>query len=156
MKDFESFETLEDLDNESKYLVHKAKEAAHHAYAPYSKFHVGSALILSDGTLVTGSNQENASYPLCMCAERVALYAATSAHPEKTILKMAVVAHKKNHKELIPATSCGACRQVMVEFEQRQSKPIEVIMLGPDNRWIKCSSSASLLPFNFSKDNLPI
>jgi cytidine deaminase, homotetrameric len=156
MKDFESFDSIEDLDNESKYLVHKAKDAAHHAYAPYSKFHVGAALILTDGTLITGSNQENASYPLCMCAERVALYSATSHHPDKVIVKMAVVAHKKNHKELIPATSCGACRQVMVEFEQRQEKPIEVIMLGPDNRWIKCSSSAALLPFNFSKDNLPI
>ena len=90
MKNFESFSNIEDLDNESKYLVHKAKDAAHHAYAPYSKFHVGAALILEDGTLVTGSNQENASYPLCMCAERVALYAAAATYIDKKIMKMAV------------------------------------------------------------------
>jgi len=70
MKGIETFKNLEELDNESKYLVHKAKEATHHAYAPYSKFHVGAALMLEDGTVITGSNQENASYPLCMCAER--------------------------------------------------------------------------------------
>ena len=83
MKGFEIFKSIDDLDTESKYLIHKAKEAAHHAYAPYSKFHVGAALLLDDGTLVTGSNQENASYPLCMCAERVALYTAVSQHAGK-------------------------------------------------------------------------
>jgi cytidine deaminase len=90
---FEFFETLEDLDSESKYLVHKAKEATLLSYAPYSKFNVGSALILEDGTLVLGANQENAAYPLCMCAERVALYTAAIQHPGKRIMKMAVVAH---------------------------------------------------------------
>lgn len=153
MKEFETL-ALDDLDNESKYLVHKAKEAAHLAYAPYSKFHVGAALILDDGTVVTGSNQENASYPLCMCAERVALYAMASQYPAKKIMKMAIVAHKKNHKELTPATSCGACRQVMMEFEERQQKKFEVVMLVENEKWIKCHSAASLLPFVFSKDSL--
>ena len=141
---------LEDLDTESKYLVHKAKESTAHAYAPYSKFHVGAAILLDDETLVTGSNQENASYSLCMCAERVALYSIASQYPGRTIKKIAVVAHKKNHKELSCATACGACRQVMMEFEMRQRKPIEVIMLGNDNKWIKCSSVKDLLPFNFN------
>jgi cytidine deaminase len=154
MKDFETFKTIEDLDNESKYLVHKAKEATVHSYAPYSRFCVGTALMLADGTIVTGANQENASYPLCMCAERVALYAAASQHPSKKITKMAVVAHKKNHKELIPAASCGACRQVMFEFEQRQHSPIEVIHLAKNDQWIKCSTAASLLPFSFSSESL--
>lgn len=149
-----TFNTIEDLDNESKYLVHKAKEATHHAYAPYSKFFVGAALVLDDGTLVTGANQENAAYPLCMCAERVALYAAAAQYPGKSISKIAVVAHKKNHKELVPATSCGACAQVMLEFEYRQKKPIEVIMMGPKEKWLKCPSVASLLPMGFTKDNL--
>ncbi len=144
------FEHLEDLDTESKYLVHKAKEATQHAYAPYSKFLVGAAILLDDETLVTGSNQENASYPLCMCAERVALYSIASQYPGKVIKKIAVVAHKKNHKELSCATACGACRQVMIEFEMRQKKPIEVIMLGNDNQWIKCASVTFLLPFNFN------
>ena len=150
----ERFKSLEDLDSESKYLVHKAKDATQHSYAPYSKFHVGTALILEDGTVVCGSNQENASYPLCMCAERVALYTAANSHPGKRIMKLAVVAHKKNHKELTSATSCGACAQVMLEFEHRQGKPFEVIMLAPDDQWLKCSSVAALLPLGFTKDSL--
>ena len=154
MKGIETFKNLEELDNESKYLVHKAKEATHHAYAPYSKFHVGAALMLEDGTVITGSNQENASYPLCMCAERVALYAAVSLHEGKRITKMAVVAHKKNHKELSAAASCGACRHVMAEFEERQNKPFEVILHHTDNQWIKCASASLLLPFAFTSENL--
>ena len=154
MKEFTSYNTIEDLDSESKYLVHKAKEATAHSYAPYSKFCVGSAVILEDGTVVTGANQENASYPLCMCAERVALYTVAAQYPGKRIIKMAVVAHKKNHKELVPAASCGACRQVMLEFEQRQHKPMEVIMLGPDEKWVKCPSAVSLLPFSFDGKSL--
>ena len=151
MKGFETYKSLDELDTESKYLIHKAKEAAHHAYAPYSKFHVGAALILEDGSLITGSNQENASYPLCMCAERVALYAAAAQHNGKRIMKIAIVAHKKNHKELSAAASCGACRQVMAEFEERQNKPFEVIMHHTDNQWIKCASASVLLPFVFNK-----
>jgi cytidine deaminase len=154
MKDVEFFADIEDLDNESKYLVHKAKEATAHSYAPYSKFQVGAALILDDGTVVTGANQENASYPLCMCAERVALYAAASQFPKQVIIKMAVIAHKRSHKELTPATSCGACAQVMLEFESRQKKPIQVIMLAAKDKWIKCSNVSVLLPLGFDKTNL--
>lgn len=150
----ERFKSIEDLDPESKYLVHKAKDATAHSYAPYSKFHVGTALMLDDGSIVTGSNQENASYPLCMCAERVALYNAATLHPNRTITKLAVVAHKKNHKELTPATSCGACAQVMLEFESRQKKAFEVIMLGPDEKWLKCSSVSEILPLGFTKESL--
>jgi cytidine deaminase len=145
---------LDLLESESKYLIHKAKEAAHHAYAPYSKFHVGAAVILEDGTVITGSNQENASYPLCMCAERVALYAASSLHPGQRIMKMAVIAHKKNHKDLVPATSCGACRQVMLEYEERQGKPLKVVMLAAHDSWIECSSVKVLMPLSFDKSSL--
>lgn len=154
MKGITFFDHLEDLDAESKYLVHKAKEATQLSYSPYSKFQVGTALILEDGTLVVGANQENASYPLCMCAERVALYTAACQFPGKAIHKMAIVAHKKNHKELSGGTSCGACRQVMLEFELRQKTPIEVIMLGQDKKWIKCPSAQSLIPLSFNPSNL--
>jgi len=85
-----------------------------------------------------------------MCAERVALYASASQFPGKKIMKLAVVAHKKNHKELSEATCCGACRQVMIEFERRQKKAFEVIMLGGDGKWIKAISAASLVPFDFN------
>ncbi|MBS1488177.1 MAG: cytidine deaminase [Bacteroidetes bacterium] len=145
------FDHLENLDAESKYLVHKAREATTHSYAPYSKFCVGAALMLEDGTVISGANQENAAFPLCMCAERVALYAAASAHPGKAINKLAVVAHKKGHKELSAATCCGACRQVLLEFESRQKKPIEIIMLGAAGKWIK-SSAEGLMPLSFGKE----
>jgi cytidine deaminase len=150
------FEHLEDLDAESKYVVHKAKEAIAYAYAPYSKFLVGAALILEDDSVIQGSNQENASYPLCMCAERVALYFWAMHASNKPILKLAVVAHKKNHKELSPASCCGACRQVILEFEHRQQKPIEVIMMTGDHKWVKYSSAKALLPFGFTGDSLDL
>jgi cytidine deaminase len=154
MKGITSFIQPDDLDSESKYLVHKAKEAALQAYAPYSKFCVGASIILEDDTVITGSNQENASYPMCMCAERVVLYAYASTHPGKRIKKMAVVAHRKNQKELVAATSCGGCRQVMLEFEQRQKKPIEVVMYTRESNWVVFPSVSFLLPYSFDQENL--
>lgn len=154
MGKIEKYKHIEELDNESKYLIHKAKEAAHHAYAPYSKFMVGAAVILDDGSIVTGSNQENASYPLCICAERVVLATAATQYPGRKVMKMAIVAHRKNHKELSPATSCGACRQVMSEYEERQEQSFEVIMHSAPEEWLKCSSAQELLPFGFKRNNL--
>ncbi|MBT1696323.1 cytidine deaminase [Fulvivirgaceae bacterium PWU4] len=154
MNNFIIVDHLEDLDLESKYLTHKAKDATGHAYAPYSKFLVGAAVLLEDGTIVTGTNQENAAYPSGMCAERVALFAAAALHPEKKITKIAVVAKRKGGKETLPATSCGPCRQVMLEFEQRQEKLIEVIMQNQEHKWVKAPSAESLLPFSFTKASL--
>lgn len=154
MNDFTLNKNFDELDQESKYLVHKAKEAANHAHAPYSKFTVGAALILEDGSVVTGANYENAAYPSGMCAERVALFAAAAQHPGKQIMKLAVVAKRKGGKDLIPATSCGPCRQVMVEFETNQKKPIEIVMQGDKHIWIKSPSAALLLPFSFTRNNL--
>lgn len=154
MKNFTIVDHLEDLDSESKYLAHKAKEATNHAYAPYSKFQVGAAVLLEDGTIITGTNQENAAYPSGMCAERVALFAAIAAHPEAKIMKLAVVAKRKNNKELSPATSCGPCRQVMLEFELRQKTTFEVVMLNQEHKWVKAPSAESLLPFCFTHASL--
>lgn len=154
MKAFVIKDHLEDLDNESKYLTHKAKDATAHAYAPYSKFCVGAAVLLEDGTIVTGTNQENAAYPSGMCAERVALFAVSSLHPDKTITKIAVVAKRKGMKEIVPATSCGPCRQVMLEYEQRQNTPIQVVMQSQEHQWILAPSAESLLPFSFTKASL--
>jgi cytidine deaminase len=154
MEKFTIVDHLEDLDLESKYLTHKAKDAATHAYAPYSKFLVGAAVLLEDGTIVTGTNQENAAYPSGMCAERVALYSASAQFPEKTITKISVVAKRKAAKDLLPATSCGQCRQVMLEYEQRQDKPIQVVMQSQEHRWVLAPSCESLLPFSFSKASL--
>jgi cytidine deaminase len=154
MKDFIIVDHIEDFDLESKYLIHKAKDATNHAYAPYSKFLVGAAVLLEDGTIVTGTNQENAAYPSGMCAERVAIYSAISQHPEAKISKIAVVAKKKGGKELLPATSCGPCRQVMLEFEVRQNKPFEIVMLNQEHKWVKAPSATSLLPFCFTGTSL--
>lgn len=154
MSELTVFKHFDDLDQESKYLVHKAKDAAHFAHANYSKFCVGAALVLEDGTVITGANYENASYPLSMCAERVALYAAAAQYPDKRIVKLVVVAKKKGGKDLVPATSCGGCRQVILEFEANQKKPIVLIMQNENHHWIRASSALDLLPHSFSKQNL--
>lgn len=154
MDEFKVTEKFDDLDQESKYLVHKAKDAATHAHASYSKFMVGAALILEDGTLVTGGNYENAAYPSGMCAERVALYSATANFPDKRILKIAIVAKRKASKDLSPAPPCGGCRQVMLEFEVNQKKSIQIVMQEETGRWITAPSAASLLPYCFKRENL--
>jgi len=141
--------TAEDL-----YLIGQAEAALVHAYAPYSGFHVATALRLRNGVIVTGTNQENAAYPAGMCAERVALFTAAAQYPGEEIQKMAVVARKSGAVVLSPATSCGSCRQVMVEFEHRQSQPFEVIMLERPGCWLHITSAAALLPFSFNKSNL--
>ena len=154
MKDFIIVNTLDELDLESKHLVHKAEEILRYAYAPYSKFSVGAALLLDNGVIVTGTNQENAAYPAGMCAERVALFTMASQYPGISIKKLAVVAKGENAQDLSPATCCGSCRQVMLEFEQRQNKVFEVIMLTQDHQWVKANSAESLLPFSFSKTSM--
>lgn len=135
-------------------LISKAEQALSQAYAPYSRFHVAAAVLLGNGVIITGTNQENAAYPSGMCAERVALFAVASQYPGEEIRKMAVVARMTGSAELSPATSCGSCRQVMLEFEHRQARPFEVIMLERQGSWLHISSAASLLPFSFNKSNL--
>jgi len=146
--------TLDELDLESRHLVHKAEETLPYAYAPYSKFRVGVAVLLDNGVIVTGSNQENAAYPAGMCAERVALFTIASQYPGVSIKKLVVVAKGENNQNLSPATCCGSCRQVMLEFEQRQDKVFEVIMQTQDHQWVKADSAESLLPFSFSKKSM--
>ena len=144
----------EDLDAESQALVKAAEDALQNAYAPYSRFRVAAAILLDNGVVVTGTNQENAAYPDGMCAERVALFAKASQYPERHVKKMVVVAQAENVTGLSPATCCGSCRQVMLEFELRQGKTYEVIMQGYNGEWIKAPTAESLLPFSFTKKNL--
>jgi cytidine deaminase len=154
MNDFTIVNNLEDLDDESKMLVEKAMAALQHAYAPYSNFTVATAVLLGDGAIVTGTNQENAAYPSGMCAERVALYAAASQHPGKPIKKLLVIARSANQAALSAATSCGPCRQVMLEYEQRQDQHFEIVMLNQKRQWVKAPSAESLLPFCFTRASL--
>lgn len=154
MEDFSYYNSLNELDAESIHLVQLATNALELSYAPYSGFQVGTAVLLTDGSIVLGANQENAAYPSCMCAERVALYTVSSQHPGATIKKIAVVARRANTTALVPATSCGTCRQVMLEFEDRQKADYEVIMFTQNLQWVKTKSAAALLPFNFSRSAL--
>lgn len=143
-----------DLDEESKELITKAQQAFHKAYAPYSKFRVAASILLENNEIITGANQENASYPLCMCAERVVLSAKASLYVDQSIKKMAVVAKKESMAELAPATPCGACRQVLLEFELRQRRDIEIVMMVDKDKWIKMPSAKTLLPYSFDSSNL--
>ena len=154
MTDFLYFDKLTDLDTETQSLAKKASDWLDNAYAPYSKFHVSAAVLLEDGTIVLGTNQENAAYPAGLCAERLAVFSANAQHPGKKIKKVVIVARRKNETALTPAASCGGCRQVMLESEKRQGVPFEVIMLTHTNQWVIAPSALSLLPFAFTKSNL--
>lgn len=134
----------------------EAESASKNAYAPYSSFHVATAILLENGTIITGTNQENAAYPSGMCAERVGLFAIASQHPGKKIKKMLVIARAAGASEPTPATSCGPCRQVMLEFEHRQQEPFEVIMQSKPGFWVIARSAQSLLPFSFTPENLQV
>ena len=137
------------IPEEIANLVAKAKEATNTSYAPYSNFYVGAAALLDDGTIIIGSNFENASYPLCLCAERVALASVHSQYPGAVVKMMAVTA--RNPKAVLsePVAPCGACRQVLLEYEQKQKSEIKIIMFGEEGRIAICKSAASLLPMAF-------
>ena len=131
-----------------------AQAATTTSYAPYSHFHVGAALLLDDGTVFGGSNQENAAYPSGLCAERTALFGLAVSQPERRSVGMAVAARPAGG-HFGPANPCGACRQVMAEYEQRQQQPIPLLLPGPDGRIYRFRSVSDLLPFGFSADDLP-
>ena len=150
---FDHYQNATELDHAESGLIRAAMNAASKAYAPYSHFPVGAALLLENGQIITGSNQENASYPCGVCAERTALYAYASLDIPSRIISMAVCCPAQEASEW-PASPCGFCRQVMTEFEQRNSGPITVLMGHPDGQIIRFESCSTLLPFVFSSRNL--
>ena len=131
-----------------------AREATNHSYAPYSRFHVGAALLLEDGSVFRGTNQENAAYPSGLCAERTALFGLAASQPPQRIMAMAVAA-RPAQGTFTQAMPCGACRQVMTEYENRQGQPIPLLLPGPDDTIYRFATLADLLPFQFTADNLP-
>ncbi|AMC11990.1 cytidine deaminase [Lutibacter profundi] len=145
------FETIEELSILEKKLMNKAIEAKQSAYAPYSKFKVGAALLLEDGTIVTGNNQENAAYPSGMCAERVAIWKASSEFPNHKVLKLAISAGASTHVTKEPVAPCGACRQALSEYEIKQKDKIEIYFMGEVGQIIKTNSLLDLLPIAFDK-----
>ena len=151
---FYVFNSIADLPEDVKKLMNEASTARKKAYAPYSKFSVGAALLLNNGEIIIGSNQENASYPSGLCAERTAIYYKGAQYPDAKILKMAIIAGSKNKPTTTPIPPCGACRQAIAEYEVNQNSPIEIYFMGETGKVVKSNSLANLLPLVFDKSVL--
>ena len=148
------FESLNELPNDVVVLMNKASEARLKAYAPYSKFLVGAAILLDNGEVITGNNQENASYPSGLCAERTAIYYAGAQFPKAKIVKMALTAGSQMQQTTSPIPPCGACRQAIAEYEVKQEAPIEIYFMGETGKIVKSTSLANLLPLGFDRSFL--
>jgi cytidine deaminase len=142
---------LSDIEQE---LLATAETAAQKAYAPYSKFMVGAAVLLTDGTVASGNNQENRAYPVGLCAERVALFHASSQHPDTAVKMIAITAMSLRQSIDEPVTPCGACRQAIAEYEQKFKSPIRIIMSGEKGEIYACDSIKVLLPLMFDSKSL--
>ncbi len=151
---YEVFETAGALKKADLDLLTAAKRSVLNAYAPYSGFNVGAALLLEDGTVITGNNQENAAYPSGLCAERVAIFYASSQHPTKKVIAIAISATSKAQAITIPVPPCGACRQALAEYEIKFETPIRLIMAGESGEVFISPSVSNLLPLLFSSKNL--
>jgi cytidine deaminase len=142
-----------ELSAQDSELIEAAKKATENSYSPYSQFKVGAALRLKNGTIVTGSNQENASYPLGLCAERTAIFHAQHTYPDQPIVALAIAAFANGHYYPEPISPCGACRQVMLEVENRYKQPMRVLLYGTSGTHV-VSSVKDLLPFQFISTSL--
>jgi cytidine deaminase len=151
---FTVYKSTEELPKDIKSLMEQAVEIRKKAYAPYSKFRVGAALLLDNDKIVLGSNQENAAYPSGLCAERVAIFQSGSIYPEAKIIKMAITAASDTNKTITPIPPCGACRQSISEYEIKQNTPIEIYFMGETGEVYKSDSIKNLLPLAFDKNFL--
>ena len=138
--------TYEELAEQDRQLIEAAKLATERSYAPYSRFHVGAAALLADGTVVTGTNQENAAYPSGLCAERTTLFYAGSSHPDTPVVALAIAAYTDGAFTPKPIAPCGACRQVMLEVENRHQRPIRTLLYGTEGVYIIEGGTRELLP----------
>jgi cytidine deaminase len=148
---FNVFESIKELPEEIQHLMQEAIAIRQSAYAPYSKFKVGVAILLDNGKIVLGSNQENAAYPSGLCAERVAIFHAGAVYPNAKILKMAISAASENTTTSAPIPPCGSCRQSIAEYEIKQNTPIEIYFMGEIGSIYKSESLRNLLPLLFDK-----
>lgn len=145
--------TVDECDDIIKNLINQAKAATKNAYAPYSGFSVGAAVLLQSGKIITGTNQENAAYPSGLCAERTALFHANSQYPDDRVEAIAIAAcHDNDFSEDI-CSPCGSCRQVMNEVENRFDHPIRIIMYGK-HKIYEVRSIKELLPLSFGKESM--
>lgn len=148
------FNGINELPGEIQTLMNQAIETRKNAYAPYSKFRVGAAILLDNGKIVLGSNQENAAYPSGLCAERVAIFQAGAIYPNAKIVKLAITAASDSNPTLSPIPPCGACRQSIAEYEFKQDTPIEIYFMGESGEVYKSNSINNLLPLSFDKTSL--
>ena len=146
---YQEVESLMELAKSDRELMQQAVEAAEGAYAPYSGFHVGAALRLTDGAVVVGSNQENVAYPSGLCAERTALFAASAQYPHCRDYEALAIVGRNADGQLCEASPCGACRQVLSEYEHLQGHPMRILCYLQGGRIRVFPSVASLLPFSF-------
>jgi cytidine deaminase len=152
--DFEVYDSIKDLTEEDQWLLTEAREVTQHAYAPYSNFQVGAIARMANGELVAGSNQENASFPVGLCAERVLLASASSLFPKIPVNTMAISYHNNNGESNHPISPCGICRQSLVEYESRVSHPIRLILGGMEGKVFILDTASMLLPLSFSSEDL--
>ena len=144
---------LSELSSEDQELVAKAKEIVSVAYAPYSHFHVAAALRLESGRVVLGTNQENASYPLGLCAERTALFQSGALYPDDPVVSLVIVGAREDGMIIKTCAPCGGCRQVMLEMADRHHHPFPVILAGPESALV-VEDCRDLLPINFDASSL--
>lgn len=150
---YQEYTNEKDLPASYKLLIDAAKQASEDAYAAYSHFKVGAAVLLDNQEIITGNNQENAAYPSGLCAERVATFYANAKYPGNTVLAIAIAASNASGFLAYPVTPCGACRQVLLETEERYDEPITVILYGTEKIQL-IPNAKSLLPFFFDKNAL--
>ncbi|MDG2172941.1 MAG: cytidine deaminase [Flavobacteriaceae bacterium] len=151
---FKIFDSIDELNDEIKVLFNEAKLVRESAYSEYSKFSVGAAVLLENGKILCGSNQENASYPSGLCAERTVLFYANSTYPDIKIKAIAIVAGSIDKINENPVAPCGSCRQVISEFQTKQNSEIELYFMGEKGEIIYTDSINNLLPFKFDKSFL--
>jgi cytidine deaminase len=151
---YEEYTSDKELTGEDQALLKKARTTTAHAYAPYSHFRVGAAALLQNGQIVTGTNQENASFPVGICAERVLLSTASSLYPGVGVLTLAISYFNENGPADRPISPCGICRQSLQEFETRTQQPIRLILGGQTGPVYVIPRSGSLLPLAFVADDL--
>ncbi len=147
------FDSIDELSAADKALVLAAREASEQAYAPYSNFNVGAALILENGLVIKGNNQENVDFTDGLCAERVALFYANANYPNEKVMAMAVSVKNKYGLLEEPAKPCGSCRQAIVETEARYNHPIRLVLDGA-NKIMVVENGDNLLPFAFKPGTL--
>lgn len=151
---YEVYNSIDELQKEDSWLLNEARDVTQQAYAPYSKFHVGAVAKLANGEIVAGSNQENASSPAGLCAERVLLASVSSIYPKTAIDTIAISYQGNGAISDHPISPCGVCRQSLQEFEQRTHHPIRLILGGMEGKVYIISKSSMLLPLAFTSDEL--